>query len=415
MMRRASWWGALASWALVNVDASAGAVETLGKAIAESKPVLDLRLRMELVEQQPFAHDASAVTLRSRIGFETGKAWQTRLLAEGVANVPLQQHFNSTSNGRTRYPVVADPENYALNRLQLVNSTLPHTTITVGRQRLNLDDQRFVGSVGWRQNEQTLDGVRLVTGPWRKVTLDLTYADQVNRVFGRDGAPGPNTGRFHGSNWLANVSWQTALGKLSAFGYLVDIHERPQPVLDSTSTYGLRLAGTRPVGIVHVSYVLSHAWQQDHADNPLAFHNDYWLAESTVALKEYSLGAGLETLQGDGTKGFTTPLGTLHKFQGWADKFLTTPPNGLQDVYAQAGYQRKSVGVLDTLGVSLVWHRYDSQRASIDYGSELDLLLQATHGRWAGQLKYADYQASAGTPQALRDTRKLWAQVEFAW
>jgi hypothetical protein len=45
-------------------------------------------------------------------------------------------------------------------------------------------------------------------------------------------------------------------------------------------------------------------------------------------------------------KGFTTPLATLHKFQGWADKFLTTPVNGLADLYVNAGYTRKGVGPL---------------------------------------------------------------------
>ena len=43
---------------------------------------------------------------------------------------------------------------------------------------------------------------------------------------------------------------------------------------------------------------------------------------------------------------FQTLLATLHKFQGWADKFLTTPPNGIRDLYGSAGYTlKKAVGL----------------------------------------------------------------------
>ncbi len=107
------------------------------------------------------------------------------------------------------------------------------------------------------------------------------------------------------------------------------------------------------------------------------------------------MGAGYELLEGDGVKGFTTPLATLHRFQGWADKFLTTPVNGLADKYVNVGYTTKGVGPLDTLGLTASWHEYESDRLSIDYGSELNLQLQARYRRFTGMLKYADYNAAA--------------------
>ena len=45
------------------------------------------------------------------------------------------------------------------------------------------------------------------------------------------------------------------------------------------------------------------------------------------------LNAGYEVLGADNGVGFATPLATGHKFQGWADKFLTTPGDGIEDVY----------------------------------------------------------------------------------
>jgi hypothetical protein len=401
--------------AALSTGVDAAGLSPLIGAIGEIKPIIDARLRFESVGQVPFTEDARSVTLRARLGFETGKAWSTSLLIEGEAVVPLDGDYNSTTNGHTLYPVVADPESYELNRLQLINTAIRDTTVTLGRQRIILDDHRFVGNVGWRQNEQTFDALRVVNRTIPDVTMDLSYVNQVNRIFGPDGLPGANVGRFHGDSVLANVAWQSKLGKLTAFGYLLDFREAPLPQRDSSRTAGLRFAGERPLSKIKLSYLFSYAIQDNYADNPLSFSNSYYLGELTGSYRQYSLGLGLEVLDGNGVKGFTTPLATLHRFQGWADKFLTTPVNGIQDAYVNAGFLSKGVGPLDTLGISLSWHKFDSQRLSIDYGSELDLQLQGKYRRTTGTLKYASYAASSTTPLTQRDTDKLWAQVDFAW
>jgi hypothetical protein len=381
-------------------------------AIGETRPLVDVRLRHETVDQAPFAEDAKSATLRARLGFETGKAWSTALLVEGEGVLPLRSQYNSTTNGRIQYPVVADPESYEVNRLQLTNTAIRDTTLTLGRQRLVLDDHRFVGNVGWRQNEQTYDGLRVVNKSVQNLTIDVTYVNQINRVFGKDGRPGANDGRFHGDNVLANVAWQTPYGKLTGFAYLVDFDEAPR---DSTQTLGLRFAGERPLSKIKLAYIFSYAHQGDQRNNPLEFSADYYLAELTGTWRQYSLGAGYEVLSGDGVKGFTTPLATLHRFQGWADKFLTTPVNGIDDTYVTAGYLTKGVGPLDTLGFTASWHDFKSDRLAIDYGTELDLQLQAKIRRAMATLKYAAYEAGATTPLAVRDTNKLWVQLDFTW
>ena len=395
--------------------AAEGFFGPLSGAIGETKPIAEARIRLETVDQEPFAEEAVSTTLRARLGFETGKAWGTSLLVEGEAVVPLVDDYNSTTNGNVTYPVVADPESYEINRLQLSNTLLPDTTITLGRQRITLDDHRFVGNVGWRQNEQTFDALRVVTRKVPNFVFDLSYVSQVNRIFGPDGSPGANTGRFTGHNYLANVSWQSAIGKLTGFAYLVDIEQLPQPVRDSSQTYGLRFTGERPVSRVKMSWIASYATQQDFGDNPLTFSNDYWLAELNGTWRAYSLGAGYEVLEGDGVKGFTTPLATLHRFQGWADKFLSTPVDGIRDLYINAGFQKKGVGPLETLSLNAVWHTYDSERASTDWGDEFDVQLQGRYRRYTGTLKYSAYNATPSTPLTTRDTDKLWAQIEFAW
>jgi hypothetical protein len=390
---------------LESASAHAGGLAPALSAAREMKPIVDLRLRSESVDQKGMAEDAEAITLRARLGFETGKAWNTTLLAEADLLWPFDTDYNSTVNGKTMFPVVADAETYELNRLQLTNTSMPDTTLTVGRQRINLDDQRFVGNVGWRQNEQTFDSVRVVNKSIANVTVDLTYVDQVNRVFGKDSA----VGRYNGANYLANVSYQLpAVGKLTGFAYLLDFREAPR---DSSETYGLRFTGERPVRKIKVAWLASYARQQERANNPLRFEEDFYTIELTGTFRQYSVGAGLEVLEGDGVRGFSTPLATLHKFDGWADKFLTTPPNGLERRYVTLGYTTKGVGVLDTLAANAVYHQFQSSRLAVDYGSELDLQVQAKWHRFNGLLKYAGYQAD----RFAADTTKYWLEINYVW
>ena len=379
-------------------------------AQAELKPILDTRLRFESVEQDGVAQTAEALTLRARLGFESGKIAGTTLLAEGELVRPIDEDYNSTTNGNTTYPVVADPRSSEVNRLQATNTSLPGTTVTVGRQRIVLDDHRFVGNVGWRQNEQTFDAIRIVNQSLPHLTLDATWLNQVNRVFGRDSAQG----RYYGDSVLANASYEMQPGKLTAFAYRIAIDpiaDLPSAVRDSSRTFGVRFAGTQPVAAVKLSYLASYATQQEAGGNPVSFDLDYYLGEINAGYGLYTLGAGVETLEGDGSKGFTTPFATLHRFQGWADKFLTTPVDGIDDRYVTAGIARQRWAALDMLAIVATYHRYAAERGSLRYGTEADLQAQGRWRRLTATLKYADYAAD----RLLTDTTKWWLQLEYVW
>jgi len=159
---------------LVGHVASAAAGDSIAAALRETKPLLDARWRIEEVEQSNLRDSAEAVTLRGRFGFETGKFSGTSLLAEGEVVWAIDDRYNSTLNGRADLPVIADPATHDLNRLQLTNTSLPGTTVVLGRQRIVLDDHRFVGDVGWRQNDQTFDAARLTNRSIENLTLDVT-------------------------------------------------------------------------------------------------------------------------------------------------------------------------------------------------------------------------------------------------
>ena len=111
---------------------------------------------------------------------------------------------------------------------------------------------------------------------------------------------------------------------------------------------------------------------------------------------------GLEVLgSDDGNVAFGTPLATLHKFQGFADKFLGTPSNGVEDIYITAKTKVNGIKLAAT------FHDLSSDEGSIDYGTEIDLVAAYKVNSYNFLVKFSSYNADElGT-----DTNKLWLQV----
>jgi hypothetical protein len=382
----------------------ARAAETWGQALREGDVIVDLRARYESVEQSGFADDAGALTNRLRAGFQTAPLKGTAFLAEGVVVDDLVDDYNSTVNGLAQYPVVADPADFAaINRLALINKSLERTTLTFGRQRIALDDQRFVGNVGWRQNEQTFDGLRAQWGS-PKVKTDLTYAAQVNRVFGPDSPQG----KWEGDVVLANFAYTLPVGTLTLFDYYLDIDGVASA---STNTVGMKLSGSKPIGKLTGTYALAFAQQAEAGVNPSNIDADYDLVEGGLTLAKFGVALGYELLGSDGVAAFATPLATLHAFQGWADKFLTTPAAGIADSYVRFTYPLGKRGRFTNVAATALFHDYEADFGSAHYGEELNLQLVARTERMVLTAKYADYRADA----LLTDTEKLWLSVDYSF
>ncbi|HET7925298.1 MAG TPA: alginate export family protein [Rhodanobacteraceae bacterium] len=384
--------------------APAHGAETLGEALREGDAIIDLRARYESVEQGGFASEAEALTNRLRAGFQTAPLRGTAFLAEGVIVDDLIDDYNSTTNGQAEYPVVADPADFAaINRLSVINKSLERTTLTFGRQRIIHDDQRFVGNVGWRQNEQTFDALRAQWGG-TKFKTDLTYASQVNRVFGPDSPQG----KWEGDVMLTSFAYTLPIGTLSLFDYYLDIEG---VATSSTNTTGVKLAGSKPLGKLTSTYALAFAQQGEAGLNTADIDADYGLIEGGLNFAKLGFGLGYELLGGDGTIAFQTPLATLHAFQGWADKFLTTPAGGIEDAYLRLSYPLGKRGKFTSLAATAVFHDYKADAGSLHYGEELDLQFVARTERMAFTAKYADYRADG----LLTDTDKLWLSFDYAF
>jgi len=363
---------------------------------------LDLRPRYEFVDQDNIANTADAFTVRTQLGWETGSWNDLKALVEFEDVRAIGgQRFNSTTNGKTAYPVVADPNVTELNRAQIAWTPSKSFSATVGRQIVAIDDQRFIGAVAWRQDTQTFDAARadFKSGPF---SASYIYIDRVNRVFAQ-------AQDWDSDSHVVNAAWTVAPPlRVEGFLYALDFKQSPA---NSTLTYGARVTGKLSAAPVTLTYAGAYARQTDYRNNTASFALNYWSATVAGTWSAFTLTGNYEVLEGNGARGFATPLATLHAFQGWADVFLTTPANGIKDanvaLVIKPGIKLKH---LSGVVLTAVYHDFAAERGGGDLGREVDL--QATAAitkQLSGLIKFADYDGVPGLPSR----RKVWLGLEF--
>ncbi|MEL6530428.1 MAG: alginate export family protein, partial [Pseudomonadota bacterium] len=279
----------------------------------------DARLRYEFADVEGLPENGEALTLRVRTSVEIHPLDGLSLLAEGEAiGSILPDRLNGfvAANGR---PGVADGETLELNRLQIEFAPSDKVGVTVGRQRISLDDERFIGIVDFRQNQQTYDAVTAsVQGP-ADLILRAGYIWRVGRILGGDQPDGV----FDSDSFYINAALPLSFGQVSAFHYNLDLDDRVNTPIRSQTTGGAFRSRAFP-GEFGVFYEAAYARQENNGASP-----DYARAALRVERGELALSGRYEMLGSDDGVAFQTPLATLHKFQGAADLFLTTPPDGI--------------------------------------------------------------------------------------
>ncbi len=375
-----------------------------------------LRYRYEWVDQENISKKANASTLRTQLGFLTDSylGFNAFLQFENVAVIG-QELYNSTTNGELAYPVVSDPAGTEVNQAFLSYEAGYDTTMKLGRQVIILDNQRFVGSVGWRQNEQSFNAFHAVNKSLPNTQVTYAFVNDANRITGDDAA----NGDLRMNTSLINLAYSGfSAGTLVGYDYLMDNDNQTLPGVPaaSTQTLGLRFIGKYPLDSATLLYTAEYANQSDYADNPLSFDETYAFGEFGALMSGITAKLGYEKLGGDGTVSVQTPLATLHAFNGWADKFLTTPKDGLEDVYVSVGKKLYGVELLAS------YHDYSSDNLDYDYGTELDFSAGMKINKSLSLLlKYANFSGDKNTTNATKnlavtkDVDKLWLQADVTF
>lgn len=362
------------------------------EALSSGKVSGNLRLRSETVDDS-VNKDAHAATLRTRLGYTTADfhGFSGTLEFDNTSVFAGQDRYAPETPG---YAVVADPRVSELNQAFIRYQSTFGLAAQLGRQRIVLDNQRFIGAVGWRQDDQTFDALH-TRYQQNNLTFTYAYVDKVNGI----------TPAFDAdvSHHLANVNyvWTPALNG-TAYWYRLSDDKDAASADKNSRTAGVRLGGKTTAGAATLQYTGEFAQQSARH-----FDADYWLAELGVLLGKYSFTLGYENLGSDkGAYGFQTPLATKHAFNGWVDKFLNTPVTGLEDIYVRGGV------TLGDINLALAYHRFAADYGSLDYGDEFNAMAQWKLNRnITTGLKYANYQAD----KFSADTDKFWVWAELTF
>jgi len=438
---------------IIKMSVAAAVMMTVGSVSAQAADGINLfenvkvkgeiRTRYEMVESSYDSsnpnsdlNNANAITNRLVLGVGADIAGTDWLSVYGemtdVHN--LNDNYNSTDNGggAGNLNVVADPEQTRLTQAY-VDIKSNGFLLRSGRQMINLDNQRFVGAVGWRQMPQTYDGFLAAYSGVENLNLAASYLTKVNRIkAGAADQLDTRTVVLHASYKVADFLTVTAYDYMLGAGTGDNTGSTNQVGSD---TIGLALTGKPKLGDnLTLNYRAEYAIMTDPTMENSNFNGnandnydaDYYNLELGINMSGILAGVNYEyqsgmtdkeqndfTAGGD-NKTFKTALGTNHKFNGWADVFLGTPRQGLEDLNVMLGYKSKDIGVF-----KVVYHEFTSAEESIDYGTEWDAVYKrAIPGvkGLTGMLKYANYQAddsaSNSNPKST-DVQKFWVMLDF--
>jgi len=358
----------------------------------------DARLRYEDVDDNSGRKDSDALTLRARLGYLTPDFNGFKGYAELESTTPLGSRDYIDGRGHGTDSPIIDPDNNELNRAWISYSGFDDTLIKLGRQRIILDNARFVGNVGWRQNEQTYDALTVVNTSLTDTQIILSYVNDVQTIVGtHQEADVP----------VFNIKYSgLPYGDLTAYGYFVDIAASGATDRD---TLGLRYVGSMKVSD-ELSVLYTAEYAQQDIDNPASNEKvDYSLIEAGVKFAGITAKISREVQEAHNGSSFQTPLGTNHAFNGWADMFLTTPGDGLEDTFLTLSTKVAGVKLM------AVYHDFEAENSGMDYGNELDLLAVKKFGKnYKVLVKYAAYDRG-DSASGKDDKDKLWIQGEVSF
>ncbi len=457
--------GAITQPGISSAEETSIASTTLLDAIKAGKPMTSFRLRYESVDQDAFQpapnankklDTAHALTLRSLIGWQTAPFKNFSFAAQVTDVHEFTDDFNDRRNnlsepGKANYPNIVDPGYTDINQLFVDWTGISHTRLRLGRQQLNLDNVRFIGDIGFRQDMQVFDGVSVLNTSIPDTEVFAAHFGKVRQI---------NTELRDGNIDIINARYRLSPSEsLIGYGYFINVANLSQnngsPTAPSfaaqggnglgasqdlvktattdagSRTFGVRLDGARKLNNDWKAlYTAEYAKQDDYKGGSDLIDAHYFKLGGGVAYGAWSLRIDHEVLSSnDGKYAFQTPLGTNHLFQGWADQFLVTPRQGIKDTFVTLSTSVEKAKIYAEYHVFYADENYETLGSTVanrkfgnKYGSEFDAsVFYPFTDKFSGKLEYARFNESevygATLTGAARkpDKEIVWATAMYTF
>lgn len=331
----------------------------------------------------------------------------------GYTNYSSPGSLNYDGDGK-QYDIIADKQQAMLSEASL-DYKIGKTALHAGRSQLNLDNQRFIGTVGWRQTERSYDTVYAANSDVENLDVLVAY------VYGYAGVTGVTTTETN--SVLLHVKYKVADAlSITAYDYML---------ASISDTMGIALTGKIDAG-AKLTYRAEYAMQSDATmeygsattQTNVKADATYYNLDLGANISGFLAGVNYEVLSGttgtDEKTAFNPALGTNHKFNGWADVFYVAglPTSGLKDANVRIGYKTKGFGKL-----LAVYHDFKADTTtetnSDNLGSEIDFVyvnkIPGVNGL-TGLIKYASFSkgdTTNGFVASQSDKQVAWAQLSY--
>lgn len=448
---------------------------TFMDAIKTGKNMTSFRLRYENVQQdglQPPTYadgaanpgatkdlkDANALTLRSLIGWQTAPYHNWSFAGQLINVAQLSNQFNDGTNNvlingasnqssGIEYAKVVDPDYTDINQLFVEWTGIKNTRVRAGRQQVNLDNVRFIGDIAFRQVMQVFDGVSIFNKTIPDTELYAAHFTKVNQI---------TTAAHHGALEVLNGRYRISPTEfLVGYGYFSDFENlgygngwfgagasnnpkgtNNQFADQSNKIIGLRLDGTHPfTPNYRAHYTAEYAKQSDYSGGDSRIDAHYYKVGGGFGIDNFNLRVDQELLSSnDGKYAFQTPFGTNHLFQGWVDKFLVTPREGIKDSFVTATYRYgdflffADYHVIDAdkdfytvgSGNNRNGNRYGTEwNAAVTWNVDKNWMTKLEYGKYSEDDHFAaaanTANSTAGNRGRFRDTEKLWLTAMYTF
>jgi hypothetical protein len=355
------------------------------------------RLRAIHVDQEVTHGKAGSALLRVSLESTWHEHIDSLVQLDHIATFFRDNHSDGVRNPDR--PLIPGPPGTDINQAFIRYRPGP-ATISLGRQRIEYDNQRFVGSDNYWQREQTFDSLSTEFLFSSTSRIHYAYIANAKRIFGDRTLPDTDytlpsfnhlppellADHRHDTH-LLRLEWnEWDYQQLVFYSYLIDNRDLSEW---SNDTMGLRYRYSRRAATLRYRLEAEIARQKltKVPGNP---EPDYRMLEIGLGRGSVEVLARHEVLGADDGSGFITPLGSVYRFQGLAGVFSYTPANGVVD--NSLGFTwRAHPWRIDT-----TWHHFRSDAGDRRYGRELDIDVNYQLTRQHRlQLRYAHFRSAS--------------------
>lgn len=284
---------------------------------------------------------AASILLRGTLESQWNGLLESTLEVDHVSTAFKDDH--SDGERLNDQPLIPDPQGTEINQA-FVSLNLEQSVVHLGRQRINFDNQRFIGGNGFWQNEQTFDAALGKLKLSTNSNLTYAYIGNANRIYGDDAdknitgtdpygngfvweRPVTLWGDHEHNSHLARMEWnEWDYTRLVGYAYRIDNRDMP---VASNNTLGVSYNLNYKHQQIKYRVQLEAAQQDRYEIN--ADGLDYYLLDLGFGFGAYEINARYEVLGANEGAAFITPLASNHDFEGWSDEIGNTTNSGVRN------------------------------------------------------------------------------------